>query len=287
MQLKKTWVSIFKKIFFLLLIPLVILIVLFVLNYFFPFLHEGLELSNKKVFITFGATGKSDYNQNSNYKEAVNRIIKQASSLELFDTIKGYNEEDLKKDNEFWNKHSDFILSNTRGYGYWIWKPYLIMKTLETMNNNDILLYSDSGCEIDIRKKDKMVKLLEDVKNDLLIASYSAYPEKKYNKMDTVLYLDMKTNSVMDSLQHAGTTICILKCEKTLRFVKEWYETCCQYHLIDDSPSNIQNDDSFVEHRHDQSIFSLLTKKPEYDFQNMSITEAIDIVWNRTGKSVL
>ena len=54
---------------------------------------------------------------------------------------------------EFWNNHSEFILANKRGYGYWLWKPYLIMKTLEQMNDNDILVYADCGCEIESNKK--------------------------------------------------------------------------------------------------------------------------------------
>jgi hypothetical protein len=51
------------------------------------------------------------------------------------------------------------------------------------------------------------------------------------------------------------------KTEKTIRFLTEWYELACNYHLIDDSPSILKNDPTFCEHRHDQSIFSLLCKK--------------------------
>jgi hypothetical protein len=34
----------------------------------------------------------------------------------------------------------------------------------------------------------------------------------------------------------------------------------CNYHLIDDTPSKSPNFTEFIEHRHDQSILSLLTK---------------------------
>jgi hypothetical protein len=284
---KKTWVLLFKQIFILFLIVFLFFNAIYIVNYIFPFLQEGLDTnSNKKVFITFGTLEKNEHNKNDNYIEAVDRITRQASELEIFDTIKRYNEDDLKNDNEFWSNHSNFVLSNKKGYGYWIWKPYLIMKTLETMNDHDILLYSDCGCELDIRNKKEMENLFESVKQDLLIASTNR-PEKERSKMDVIVYFDMKTPNIMDSLQHQATTICILKCSKTNRFVKEWYETCCKYELIDDSPSKIENDGSFIEHRHDQSIFSLLTKKPEYDFRNMSIEKAVIMAHNRTGKSVL
>ncbi len=83
-----------------------------------------------------------------NYHDSVERICKQAKKMEVFDEIIGLTEKDLQNDENFWLKHNNFIESNLKGYGYWIWKPYIIMKTLEKMNNNDILLYLDCGCEL-------------------------------------------------------------------------------------------------------------------------------------------
>ncbi|GJP64501.1 hypothetical protein CLOP_g21479 [Closterium sp. NIES-67] len=40
---------------------------------------------------------------------------------------------------------NDKILSLPRGVGYWVWKPYLILKTLlEEMQDGDLLLYADA-----------------------------------------------------------------------------------------------------------------------------------------------
>ncbi len=33
--------------------------------------------------------------------------------------------------NKFWKKHGTFIESNPRGYGYWLWKPFIIKETLQ------------------------------------------------------------------------------------------------------------------------------------------------------------
>jgi len=43
--------------------------------------------------------------------------------------------------------------------------------------------------------------------------------------------------------------------------VNKWYETCCNYTLIDETPSTIQNHSSFKEHRHDQSVWSIIRKQ--------------------------
>lgn len=37
------------------------------------------------------------------------------------------------------------IWNAKRGAGYWIWKPYIIDKTLNQLKQNDYLLYMDAG----------------------------------------------------------------------------------------------------------------------------------------------
>jgi len=207
----------------------------------------------KKYLLTFGGGGQ-------NYIDAVNRLSLQASQTKLFDQILTYIDDDLKKDDDFWSKHNNFILHNKHGYGYWIWKPYLIKKTMEYMNDGDILLYLDAGCEIDIKKKDILNNFLNYVKDEYIIASFACI-EKDWNKMDLLLKLDMNHDKYLNAAQRAAGLILFLVCDKTRKLVNEWYELSCDYHLIDDSPSISQNLPCFKEHRHDQSIFSLLTKK--------------------------
>lgn len=110
----------------------------------------------KKVFITFGAGGW-------NFYEAVNRICEQAKKTDLFDEIKGFTDNDLRNDSSFWNKHGNFIVKNPRGFGYWLWKPYLILRELNKMFEGDVLVYFDCGNEINYHAKDEFSKLIESV----------------------------------------------------------------------------------------------------------------------------
>jgi hypothetical protein len=220
-----------------------------------------------------------------NYKNALVRLYNQAKYLELFDTILSYIDDDLIKDTEFWNKHSNFIMSNKRGFGYWLWKPYLILKTLNQMKDNDILIYLDIGCEIDIRKKSKILELIKKVDDDLIIGSFT-HNDKDWTKFDLVERLEIKDHSLLITPQHQASCIMIKKCQQTLDLVKEWYEISYEnnYHYIDDSKSIKPNLIGFKEHRHDQSIFSLLTKKHNI-YSKLTIEEVINIYRNRTGKS--
>ena len=102
-----------------------------------------------KTFLTFGGPS-------SNYHSAVNRICTQASEFNVFDNIVGATDHHIKDDNEFYNKHGRFLEENSRGYGYWLWKSYLVKKQLEKMNENDILVYADSGCVLNINGKKRL-----------------------------------------------------------------------------------------------------------------------------------
>mgnify|MGYP001470646235 CR=1 FL=1 len=210
-------------------------------------------------FITFGG-GKS------NYLEAGVRLCNQAKKISLFNTIELFTGEYLQKDEYFWNTHSNFIINNTRGYGYWLWKPYIIKKTIENLKDRDILLYLDAGCEININKRNKMIEYFNIIKTEKIIISSTTFKEKFWNKMDLILHLNANSSEFTETPQRQGGTILLYVCDDTRRLVNEWYETACNYNLIDDSPSKSNNYDGFKQHRHDQSIFSLLTKK--YNFNS-------------------
>lgn len=210
---------------------------------------------------TFGGGGQRFY-------DAANRLKKELTDINVFDTVIAYTDEYLKNDSEFWNKHHNFIANNSRGYGYWIWKPYVILKTFNQMNYGDILVYLDAGCEVvnNPDSVDKMHKLISDTSN--ISYTSTGHNEKKYTKMDLFKYLNVDKNTdIHNSIMHQAGVIIIIKNKHTVAFITEWYNNMCDYHLVDDSPSILQNDTSFIEHRHDQSIFSLLIKtKYNVDF---------------------
>uniref|UniRef100_A0A6C0JCG4 Glycosyltransferase n=1 Tax=viral metagenome TaxID=1070528 RepID=A0A6C0JCG4_9ZZZZ len=231
-----------------------------------------------KVFITFGAGGQ-------NYIDAGKRLIKQAKSTGYFDKIILYTEKDLKNDNEFWNQHSIFISKNKRGYGYWIWKSYIIKKTMEIMKDGDILLYLDCGCEIGDSIQLLIPRFFNDIENDKIIGTKTKN-EKEWCKMDLLLHFDMQDSNLIHTSQHQAGAIMFYICEKTKFIVDLWYNTGCDYHMIDDSPSIKTNLNCFKEHRHDQAIFSLITKKYNI-YSNKSLYNCIYYLRNKSGFSKL
>jgi hypothetical protein len=203
--------------------------------------------------------------------------------MNIFSETIFYSTEYLQNDQEFWNKHGNFISNNRRGYGYWLWKSYIIKKTMETMADNDILLYLDCGCELGLDRKDKLLEYINIVKTDKIVGT-QVDPEKIWNKMDLIEKLGMNKNEYLDTPQRQAGANLFLVCEETRRLVNEWYEISSDYHNIDDSASIITNFQCFNEHKHDQSIFSLLTKKYNI-YSNKDLSDAIYYIRNITGES--
>jgi len=231
-------------------------------------------------FLSFGGPSNE-------YHQAVNRICEQTKKTNKFNTILCYTETDLKNDIDFWPLHEQFIQNNKRGYGYWLWKSYLIKKTLNEMQENDILLYCDAGCEINHKYSNKINDLISITQQYKIIGCPVGSNDITYTKMDTIEYVQMTTDINLGNKHIQAGCLMMQKCEIVTNLISEWYNISSIYHLIDDSPSISPNNKAFIEHRHDQSIFNLLIKK--YNLYNTALpngdNDLIIYARNRSGKS--
>ena len=208
----------------------------------------------KIYFLTFGGPSQ-------NYHDAVKRICQEADRFKIFDEITGRTDEYLKSDELFWKKHGQFIENNKRGYGYWIWKSYLIKKQIDAMNHGDFLVYVDAGCVLNINGKDRLLQYFEIIKNsqhDILTFQMS-HKECTWTKMDIFNYLN--AFNLFQEGQLMCTVFIVQKSDKSVKVLNKWYDTCCNYNLIDDTPSKMKNHPTFRENRHDQSVWSIINKQ--------------------------
>lgn len=209
-------------------------------------------------FISFGGPAPR-------YYRALNRICTEAVETKIFDTVTGYTDLDLKKDKEFWKKHGKFLSTHGRGYGCWLWKPYLIIKRLNEIKDGELLFYTDAGSGFNTKAPtDFMTKRFDEVRKTKKLMGIFTCPEKNFNKIDLVKYFGYENSPFfLKSRQHAAGAILMMKTPEVLKFMNEWFELGYKdnYHFIDDSPSKEKETEHFKKHRHDQSIYSLLTKK--------------------------
>ena len=212
----------------------------------------------KKYALTFGGGEQK-------YHDAAIRVSDELLQTKLFDKIITYTDQDLQNDDEFWKKHKNFIENNRKGYGFWLWKPYIIMKIMQTMNDNDILVYLDAGC-VAINEPlttDCFESLINKCKQCQMVYTSTYYLEKLWSKMDLFNRLNMVNYAAMNTIQHQATFLIIKKTKLMMDFITDWYTISQNYHNIDEM-SILQNYILFEEHRHDQSVFSLLIKSDKY-----------------------
>ena len=208
----------------------------------------------KKTFLTFGGPG-------SQYHNAVNRICTQTNECNVFDNIVGVTDLYIKGQKEFYDKHGTFLEENHKGYGYWLWKSYLVKEQLEKMKENDILVYADSGCVLNINGKKRLYEYFDMVQHSKygILSFQMEYIEKLWTKMDIFNHFD--AHEYLETGQLMATAFVIRKCDHSVDLVNKWYEASQHYDLINDSPSNSSNHPDFIENRHDQSVWSIIRKK--------------------------
>jgi len=220
----------------------------------YPDKMMGNERKGKQTisFLTFG--------NKVGYQGAVTRICVEAKAMNVFDEIKGLTEEHLQQ-TDFWDKHGSFVRANPKGYGYWLWKPYIVLEQLQQMEYDDILVYADAGCVLNPKGKQRLNEYFAMANDNEIgvVAFQQIHEEQSFTKMDTLHHLhalDLATTSHL-----VGGIFVVRKTQKSVELFKRIYETCSHYHLLDNSPSILPNSPNFKDHRHDQSIFSILVKQ--------------------------
>lgn len=124
------------------------------------------------------------------------------------------------------------------------------------MAEGDLLLYCDTGCEL----KGSIEPLFELLaKQDVVPFELPAHPERVWTKGD--VFEALGAHEFKDTMQRVGGISLFRNGPFSRKFVQEWASLCDQVHLLDDAPSKTKNYPDFKDHRHDQSIWSLLSKK--------------------------
>ncbi len=208
----------------------------------------------KRKFICFA---------DSRMMSSLKRLHNQAEQMQFFDEISTLSELDLPDD--FRVKHAKLMKRGVRGFGYWVWKPYIIQKALEALNDGDELWYLDTGCHLNPKGRDRLFHYAEVLANTPLgIAAFeleTACSDRAYTKMDLLVHMGVHDKpEITDSGQLCTTHILMRKCPPVMQFVEDWKSAWNDMHLVDDTPSLIPNFPEFIEHRHDQSVFSIMAK---------------------------
>jgi len=164
-----------------------------------------------------------------------------------FDKVIEYGRKDI--DEGYLNKHKE-ILDIAQGAGLWLWKPYIIYKTLLSMGENDILFYCDSGATF-IGDMSEYFELCRQDEKGLILFGGTYFINSDYTS--PACFEIMQGEKYKDCFHLQASFQLCRRTAFTLKFYRETLDYC-------ENKKAIETGD-FPDHRHDQSILSIMSQK--------------------------
>ena len=201
-----------------------------------------------------------------NYRIAARRLAAEATSTGLFVTSEGFSESFLRDNSpDFWLEHRKVISAKTPGFGWWVWKPEFIWKSLTSIPEGDGLLYLDAGSFIgrDAQSISSIANFMNIASESGICASNSQpFVEKYYSSTRFMNYLNLE-KSDRDSNQFWAGCLFLLNIESTRNLIQQWRYLCCvnDHEFLVAKANSTYEVSGFVHSMHDQAILSALLKK--------------------------
>jgi hypothetical protein len=150
------------------------------------------------------------------------------------------------------------ILDLPRGLGYWLWKPYIILETMNSLAEGDIVVYADSAIEF-IAPIDPLIQICAKEQPVMLFANGNLR-NSMWTKRDCFILMNGDHKKYWRGLQCDGSFALFRKSPEAMQFLNEFMNYCRDERIITDKANTLgkNNLPDFIEHRHDQSILSLL-----------------------------
>jgi len=150
---------------------------------------------------------------------------------------------------------NNHILTQERGAGYWLWKPYIIYREMAEgyHESTDWILYTDAGVEI-INNPSVLTTL-----NDPIVLFGNMYMHDYWCKPSVNASINHMVN--LNCHQVQASAMMFRVCEWSMQFVYEWLLWCQIPGFIDDSDDGAYKGPHWQEHRHDQAILTCLAEK--------------------------
>lgn len=177
-------------------------------------------------------------------------LLHNCPDKQKYEHIK-YSPKDLDSDFILKNEH---ILKELRGAGYWVWKPYIIKKTLDQIGEEDIVVYSDCGDYF----YNGIFNFIEHTLSQVpYILVKNVHKHKDWCKKYCFEKMNCTDTKYIDAYQLEGGFCVFKNTKENKKFLDLWQKACEDKNLIDDC--NIFDEiPSFKEHRHDQAILTNL-----------------------------
>jgi hypothetical protein len=161
------------------------------------------------------------------------------------------------------------IRLSERGSGYYSWKPYIIQKKLEETPEGDIVFYCDVGRTFPYKLLSGSLQFFLDwmkTHEQTVMPGIKipwCGPMSMWTKRDAFVSMSMDTPSVHATAPIQASFSIWINGLDSKEIVADWMNLSAQRQLISDDPSvlGLPELSGYKEHRHDQSLLSLVCLK--------------------------
>lgn len=221
---------------------------------FKPGLNDPNRSERPPVYLITYAAGGEVYFQNQH-------ALTQSAMGRGVDFILNYRRSLL--DPNFIEKNRD-IMDSKKGAGFWLWKPWIILHTMEQAPENAVIIYADGGCII----KGSIEPLIQRVQKDpILLSVYDMDPTETahaYVKRSIYEQLNLDYKKLTHIPPLFAAFIVLRNTPLSRKFIKNWLNQCENKDLLMDVPSKLPEYPGYKMHFHDQSILNAIrVKYPE------------------------
>ena len=123
------------------------------------------------------------YLDSSKYSISAKQIQKSASKTDLFKKMFIYTPQKL---DPLFRKNIETFCPN-KGNGYWIWKHQIINQTLDLINKNDLIVYTDAGSTFNYLGVKRLLEYIEQLNDsefgNFRIEGKDEHIEEKYTSL--------------------------------------------------------------------------------------------------------
>jgi len=217
-------------------------------------LYGNAQIESEIVFIGFGNSPEWDTAR----KRILQSITSNFPSASLF-----IKDEAWLKKTLLYSQHKEFFKNYKKGYGLWAWKPQLILDAMESFPNKKIFVYIDLGCELNINSSslNNFLKYINITDTKLALAFEGQLTNKDYTS-DIVL---RSFNAELFSKNQIFASILFFKNEKKVKdFINRWKDLSISNNFLFLIGGSSQKLIDTNQHRHDQSILSLIWRETEF-----------------------
>ena len=194
------------------------------------------------------------------FEPARKALVHLAERSECFEQIFEYDRNWLES-TPFYSANNEILDDRAKGDGWCLWKPYVIMESLEKTNSDDVVLYMDSTDTFVPTIK----KFLENyfTNKDVLVSQMGENPNYKYCKRDAFVKMGCDSHKFWTSVQLEAGITAVKNNQVGRDFIGEYLQWCQDPIVIKDSPNSLglANFPGYVRHMYDQAVLTILKEK--------------------------